>query len=313
MDPQPRQPAIGPGPVVPTRDPMLRCLRGGVYILTNNHWRNTAERIMTTQAASSDPPPRQPGKDGASTSQSVDPREIENFTRMANEWWDPTGKFRPLHKMNPIRVGYARDQICTHFGRDPVAPLPLKGLRILDIGCGGGLLSEPLARLGGTVVGVDAAVKNVGVAQIHAEESGLDIDYRHTTAEALAAAGERFDAIVSLEVIEHVADLDAFLDACCRLLNPEGVMILSTLNRTGRSFAMAIVGAEYILRWLPRGTHSWKKFVRPSELAASLRRAGARMTTVDGMTFNPLSDRWTVTRDLGVNYLAVAVPSGQAG
>ncbi len=227
---------------------------------------------------------------------------------MAAEWWDPAGKFRPLHKMNPIRVGYVRDALCTHFGRDPAGARPLDGLRILDIGCGGGLLSEPLARLGATVVGVDASERNIGVARAHAEEGDLDIDYRHTTAEALADAGETFDAVVSLEVVEHVADLDGFLAACCRLLTPGSVLVLSTLNRTGRSFAMAIVGAEYVLRWLPRGTHDWRKFRRPSELAASLRRAGARVTHLDGLTFNPLSDKWSVTRDLGVNYVAVAVP-----
>lgn len=283
-----------------TRDTALRCLRGGVYILTNRDRRNTADRIMTRQ----EHPPETNAAEGAS----VDPKEISNFTQMAAEWWDPAGKFRPLHKMTPIRVGYVRDTLCRHFGRDPQALSPLAGLRVLDIGCGGGLLSEPLARLGATVVAVDAAERNIGVARAHAEEGGLDIDYRHMTAEALVEANERFDAVVSLEVVEHVADLDAFLDACCRLLDPAGVLVLSTLNRTGRSFAMAIVGAEYIMRWLPRGTHNWRKFLRPSELAAALRRAGARMTAVDGMTFNPLSERWTVTRDLAVNYLAVAVP-----
>lgn len=240
---------------------------------------------------------------------SVDPKEIGNFARIAAEWWNPAGKFRPLHKMNPARVGYVRDRLCDHFERDTTEPQPLERLRLLDIGCGGGLLAEPLARLGATVVGVDAAARNIGVARLHAAESGLDIDYRHTTAEALVEADEHFDGVVGLEVVEHVADLDAFLVACCRLLDPKGVLVLSTLNRTARSFATAIVGAEYVLRWLPRGTHSWRKFPRPSELAAALRRAGARVTAVDGMTYNLLSDRWTVTRDLSVNYFTVAVPA----
>ena len=176
-------------------------------------------------------PPHSADAEAPAAGVSVDPKEIDNFTRMAAEWWDPAGKFRPLHKMNPLRVGYVRDSLCRHFGRDPLARQPLDGLRILDIGCGGGLLSEPIARLGATVVGVDAAARNIGVARAHAEDSGLDIDYRHTTAEALADAGERFDAVVSLEVVEHVADLDAFLTACCRLLDPKGVFLNGHLRR----------------------------------------------------------------------------------
>jgi 2-polyprenyl-6-hydroxyphenyl methylase/3-demethylubiquinone-9 3-methyltransferase len=255
---------------------------------------------MTRQENSAQP--------GAAQGASVDPREIANFARMAAEWWDPAGKFRPLHKMNPVRIGYVRDALCRHFGRDTAAPSPLADLRILDIGCGGGLLCEPLARLGAAIVGVDAAARNIGVARAHAAEMGLDIDYRHATAEALAEAGERFDAVVSLEVVEHVADVGAFLTACCRLVDPGGVLVLSTLNRTGRSFAIAIVGAEYVLRWLPRGTHDWKKFLRPSELVRGLAAGGVATIELTGVTLDPLSGDWRLApRDLAINYMALGL------
>lgn len=241
------------------------------------------------------------------TAASVDPAEIARFAAMAEEWWSPEGKFRPLHKFNPARLAFIRDSLCAHFGRDPLAPSPLRGLRLLDIGCGGGLVAEPMARLGATVVGIDASEKNVGIARVHAEQSGLDIDYRHAAAEDLVAAGERFDAVLALEVVEHVADLGSFFGACAALVKPEGALVVATLNRTPQSFLLAIVGAEYVLGWLPRGTHQWSKFVRPSELAAKLRPYGARITALRGMSYNPLKDEWRLSDDLSVNYFALAV------
>ncbi len=237
----------------------------------------------------------------------VDDAEIAKFAAMAEEWWDPDGKFKPLHKFNPVRIAYIRDRICSHFDRDPLAPEPLKGLSILDIGCGGGLLCEPLARLGAKVTGIDATERSVHVAAAHATQMGLDIDYRFTSVEALADESTRFDAVMNMEVVEHVADVDTFLTASANLVTPDGLMFLATLNRTAKSFAMAIVGAEYILRWLPRGTHDWKKFVKPSELAAALRPSGMTLTELTGVAFNPLKDEWKlVKRDLDVNYMAIA-------
>lgn len=241
---------------------------------------------------------------------SVDPDEIANFSAMADEWWDEGGKFKPLHKFNPIRIGFIRDQVIAHFNlglEEPVAQLkPLKGLRLLDIGCGGGLLCEPMARLGAEVVGADASEKNISIAAIHAEKSGLAIDYRATTAEELAAAGEKFDIILNMEVIEHVADVDAFMSACCSLLKPGGIMFVATLNRTAKSFALAIVGAEYVLRWLPRGTHNWQKFLKPSEVIRTIRSEGLTVTKMAGASYNPLEDRWRLSDDLSVNYLLCA-------
>lgn len=245
------------------------------------------------------------------TELSVDPAEIEKFAALATTWWDAEGPFRPLHRLNPVRLRFIRDRLAAQFGRDANADRPLEGLRIADIGCGGGLLAEPLTRLGATVTGIDATAKNIGVARAHAAESGLDIDYRVATAETLRDAGERFDAVLSMEVIEHVADIDAFLAAAAELVDRGGLMFLATLNRTLKSYALAIVGAEYILRWLPKGTHDWKRFVRPSELAASLRGAGMRIGDITGVVYNPLTDRWSLnTRDLDVNYMAVAEKPG---
>ncbi len=201
-----------------------------------------------------------------STQTTVDPGEIAKFEAMAAEWWDPDGKFKPLHMLNPTRLDYITRQIAAEFGRDLTAPRAFAGLRILDIGCGGGLLAEPMARLGADVVGADAAPRNIPVAQIHAQQSGLTIDYRHTTAEALAAAGEQFDVVLNMEVVEHVSDPLAYLTACQQLLKPDGLMICSTLNRNPKSFLMAIIGAEYVMRWLPKGTHEWSKFITPDEL-----------------------------------------------
>jgi len=238
----------------------------------------------------------------------VDEAETAKFAAMAEEWWDPDGKFRPLHKFNPVRLEFLRDRICQRFGRDAMGDRPLAGLGIADIGCGGGLLSEPLARLGATVTGIDAVEKNVRIAASHAETMGLSIDYRCDTVEEMAARGEAFDVVLNMEVVEHVADLGLFLAASCSLVKPGGMMVLATLNRTLKAFALAIVGAEYVLGWLPRGTHAWNKFVRPSELAAPLRRAGLEVTELAGMAYNPLRDRWAVApRDLDVNYMAVAV------
>lgn len=238
----------------------------------------------------------------------VDPAEVAKFEAMAEEWWDPDGKFKPLHMLNPCRLGYIVDQIAAEFGRDPAQPLPFKGLRILDIGCGGGLLAEPMARLGADVVGADAAPRNIPVAQVHAAQSGLDIDYRCITAEALAAAAEQFDVVLNMEVVEHVADPLGFLTACHDLLKPGGVMVCSTINRNAKSFAMAIIGAEWVMRWLPKGTHEWEKFITPDELFDLLRRAGLDPVDRKGFAFNPLGWSWSVSdRDLSVNYVTTSI------
>ncbi|KAG1715200.1 Ubiquinone biosynthesis O-methyltransferase [Nymphon striatum] len=217
----------------------------------------------------------------------VDPAEIEKFQAMAAEWWDPNGKFKPLHMLNPCRLDYITAQIAGEFDRDLTQPNPFQGLRILDIGCGGGLLCEPMARLGATIVGVDAAERNIPVAMAHAEQSGLTIDYRHTTAEAMAADGEQFDVVLNMEVVEHVADPLAYLTACQQLLKSGGLMICSTINRNPKSFAVAIVGAEYVMRWLPKGTHEWHKFITPDELFDLIRKADLDPVDRKGFVFNP--------------------------
>lgn len=242
------------------------------------------------------------------TQTTIDPAEVAKFEAMAAEWWDPNGKFKPLHQMNPCRLDYITSQIAAEFGRDLREERPFAGLRLLDIGCGGGLLSEPMARLGAEVVGADAAARNIPVAQIHAEQSGLAIDYRHTSAEDLAAAGEAFDVVLNMEVVEHVADPLAYLTACQRLLKPGGLMLCSTLNRNAKSFAMAIVGAEWVMRWLPKGTHDWNKFITPDELADLITRAGLTPVDRKGMVFNPVSWSWSLSaRDLSVNYVTASV------
>lgn len=239
---------------------------------------------------------------------SIDPAEVAKFEAMAAEWWDPAGKFRPLHMMNPVRLGYITRQIGSEFGRDLTQPRPFDGLRILDIGCGGGLLSEPMARLGATVVGADAAARNIPVARVHAEAQGLDIDYRHTTAEAMAASGESFDVVLAMEIVEHVADPASFVATCRDLLRPGGLLIASTINRNGKSFAMAIVGAEWVMRWLPKGTHDWSKFITPDELFGMFAQAGLDAVDKKGFVFNPISWQWSISdRDLSVNYVTAAI------
>jgi 2-polyprenyl-6-hydroxyphenyl methylase/3-demethylubiquinone-9 3-methyltransferase len=242
------------------------------------------------------------------TDSTVDEAETAKFAAMAEEWWDPDGKFAPLHKLNPVRLEFLRDRICDRFGRDGQGNRPLEGLALADVGCGGGLLSEPMARLGATVTGIDAGEKNIRIATAHAEAVGVEVEYRRDSVEAMAARGEAFDVVLNMEVVEHVADVGLFLEASAALVKPGGMMFLATLNRTLKAFGLAIVGAEYVLGWLPRGTHDWNKFVRPSELAAPLRHAGLEMTEITGVVYNPLKDKWSLApKDLDVNYMAVAV------
>ena len=238
----------------------------------------------------------------------VDDAEVAKFEAMAAEWWDPEGKFKPLHMLNPTRLDYITSQIAAEFGRDLKGEAPFAGLRILDIGCGGGLLSEPMARLGAEVVGADAAERNIPVAQVHAEQSGLEIDYRFTTAEAMAADGEQFDVVLNMEVVEHVADPLAYLTACQQLLKPGGLMVCSTLNRNPKSFLVAIVGAEHVMRWLPKGTHEWSKFITPDELFDLIGQAGLDPVDRKGFVFNPVLWSWSLSdRDLSVNYVTASV------
>jgi 2-polyprenyl-6-hydroxyphenyl methylase/3-demethylubiquinone-9 3-methyltransferase len=233
----------------------------------------------------------------------VDPAEIDQFARLGAQWWDERGPMATLHKFNPVRVGYIRDQAAAHFGRDAKKLGCLAGLRILDIGCGGGILSEPLARLGGEVIGADPSATNIEVARRHAAQSGVSVDYRATTAEALADAGERFDVVLAMEVVEHVADMPLFVRRCGEMVKGGGLMIAATLNRTLKSFALAIVGAEYVLRWLPRGTHRFDKFVTPAELEAAMTQAGLRLVDERGVVYSILSDTWQLSNDMDVNYM----------
>jgi 2-polyprenyl-6-hydroxyphenyl methylase/3-demethylubiquinone-9 3-methyltransferase len=246
----------------------------------------------------------------------IDRGEVERFAALAAEWWNPNGKFKPLHKFNPVRLAYIRDHVATRFGRDPRAARPFEGLRILDIGCGGGLLCEPMARLGASVVGVDPAASNIEVAKLHAAESGVTIDYRAATAEDLADAGEQFDVILNMEVVEHVsdmplyikrvADVDLFVARCAEMVKPGGVMFVATINRTLKALGLAIIGAEYILGWLPRGTHQYGKLVRPDELEKALSGAGMAIVDRSGVIYNPLADRWQPSKDIDVNYMVLA-------
>jgi 2-polyprenyl-6-hydroxyphenyl methylase / 3-demethylubiquinone-9 3-methyltransferase len=240
------------------------------------------------------------------TTSTVDDAEVARFSALAAEWWNPHGKMAPLHKFNPVRIGYIRDRAAKHFGRDAKRLDSLKGLRILDIGCGGGILSEPLARLGAEMVGVDPSEANIGTAQAHAEQNELTIDYRCTTAEELAEQREQFDLVLAMEVVEHVADVSLFIASCASLVKPGGLMIAATLNRTLKSFALAIVGAEYILRWLPVGTHRWDKFVTPNELELAMERSGLSFVHEQGVIYNLIADRWQLSSDMDVNYMMTA-------
>jgi len=241
-------------------------------------------------------------------SSTVDPAEVERFTRIADEWWDPAGKFAPLHQLNPVRIGYVRDRVAAHWQRNPLSGNPLDGLSLLDIGCGGGLLSEPMTRLGARVTGVDASARNIAVASLHAERQGLAVDYRQGTAEALADSVAQFDVVMALEIVEHVSDVDLFLRSCGQMVKPGGLMFLSTLNRTAKAWALAIAGAEYVLGWLPRGTHDWKKFLKPSEVARGLRAGGIETDDIVGVVYSPLSRQWSLNKgDLDVNYMLSGV------
>jgi 2-polyprenyl-6-hydroxyphenyl methylase / 3-demethylubiquinone-9 3-methyltransferase len=240
--------------------------------------------------------------------QTIDPAEVEKFSKIADEWWDPSGKFKPLHKFNPARLAYIRDALCAHFARDPRGKRPLEGLRLLDVGCGGGLVSEPMRRLGATVTAIDASERNVKTAAVHARSSNLDIDYRVATVEALAAAGETpYDIVLNLEVVEHVADPSFFLTTSAGLVAPSGMMIVASINRTLKAFALAKVGAEYVLGWLPRGTHDPAKFQKPEEIAAALSSAGMSVTAAAGVAFNPFLDQWRVVENTDVNFMITAV------
>jgi len=239
----------------------------------------------------------------------VDDAEVARFSAMAAEWWNPRGKMAPLHKFNPVRLAYIRDLACRHFDRDAKRLDCLQGLRILDIGCGGGILSEPLARLGANVVGADPSTANIEAAKVHAAQSRLAIDYRATTAEALADTGERFDLVLAMEVVEHVADVMLFVARCAEMVNPGAVMIAATINRTFKSFALAIVGAEYVLRWLPPGTHQWDKFVTPNELEIALEKGGLSVVDERGVIYNLIADRWQLSTDTDVNYMLTAKKS----
>jgi 2-polyprenyl-6-hydroxyphenyl methylase/3-demethylubiquinone-9 3-methyltransferase len=237
---------------------------------------------------------------------SVDPAEVAKFSAIAAEWWDPAGKFAPLHKFNPVRLEFIRGEAASHFGRPPRALRPFEGLSLLDIGCGGGLLAEPMTRLGFAVTGADASEKNIGTARAHAAQSGLEITYRATTAEALAAEGASFDVVLNMEVVEHVADVSAYLAACTSLVAPGGITFVATMNKTLKSLALAKIGAEYVLGWLPRGTHDWNRFIPPAELKESLEETGLSILKTQGVSFDPLVWDWKLSSDVDVNYMVVA-------
>jgi 2-polyprenyl-6-hydroxyphenyl methylase/3-demethylubiquinone-9 3-methyltransferase len=243
---------------------------------------------------------------GTADGPTVDPREVARFAALAADWWDPRGRMGMLHKLNPVRLQFIKDAVCRQFERDPKRLDSLKGLRLLDIGCGAGILSEPLARLAAEVVGADPAVANIEAARLHAAQAGLAIDYRPTTAEALADAGERFDVVLAMEVVEHVADMALFIERCAEMVKPRGLLIGATLNRTLKSFALAIVGAEYVLGWLPRGTHRWDKFVTPDEFEAALERRRLRVIEQTGVVYDLLADRLRISSDMDVNYMLAA-------
>ncbi len=235
----------------------------------------------------------------------LDPAEVEKFSKLAAEWWNPKGKMGVLHKFNPVRLAWIKEQVCARLGLDPMQREPFQGLRFLDIGCGGGLLCEPMARLGATVVGVDPSEKNIRTAQVHAYESGLRVDYREGKAEDLAEASEKFDVILNMEVIEHVGMPQFFVKSCCQMLKPGGLMFVATLNRTLKSFGLAIVGAEYVLGWLPKGTHEWEKFITPDELRGWLASNGVTVKAESGVSYHPIAGEWRRAKDMDVNYMVV--------
>jgi 2-polyprenyl-6-hydroxyphenyl methylase / 3-demethylubiquinone-9 3-methyltransferase len=247
-------------------------------------------------------PPAALSRAGPST---VDPAEIAKFSKLSEQWWDPKGKMAPLHKINPLRLTYIRDASCRKFERNVKSLSCLSGLRILDIGCGAGLLCEPLTRLGAQVIGVDPSASNIAAARLHADKSHLSIDYRCITVEEMDVR-ERFDIVLAMEVVEHVSNVGLFLGRCAAMLKPGGLMVVSTLNRNWKSFALAIVGAEYVLRWLPRGTHQWEKFVTPDELARHLHDLRLTITEQTGVVYSPFADRWGLSSDMDVNYMVVA-------
>ncbi len=235
----------------------------------------------------------------------IDENEVEKFSKIADEWWDANGKFKPLHKFNPIRLSFFKQEICKFFNRDEKLLMPLEGLKILDIGCGGGLVAEPISRLGAELVAIDASPKNINVAKIHAEKSGLKIDYQCITAEDLASQNQQFDVILALEIIEHVADVEKFIEACAKLLKPNGLLFVATLNRTAKSLLMAKFGVEYILRWLPIGTHDWRKFLKPSEIENIAKNRQIQLQKIQGFSYNLLKDQWSFSADLSINYCLI--------
>lgn len=244
--------------------------------------------------------------DSPALTSSIDPAEVAKFSALAAEWWDPSGKFAPLHKFNPVRLSFIRGQAAARFGRDPRALAPFEGLSLLDIGCGGGLLSEPMARMGFAVTGADASEKNIGTARAHAAQSGVAVTYRATTAEALAEDGYRFDVVLNMEVVEHVADVGAYLSACARLVKPGGITIVATLNKTLKSLALAKVAAEYVLGWMPPGTHDWNRFIPPEQLREKLEGSGLMILKTQGVSFDILTWDWRLSSDVDVNYMIVA-------
>lgn len=240
------------------------------------------------------------------TATTINDAEVKKFSDLAEQWWDPSGQFKPLHKFNPVRLAYIREQVLAHFKLDGTKRYPFKGLKILDIGCGGGLLCEPMTRLGATVTGADASERNISIAKIHATQSDLDITYLATTSENLAEIGEQYDIVLNMEVVEHVADVPLYLKSCAELVKPGGLMFVATINRTAKAYALAIVGAEYVLRWLPKGTHDFQKFLTPEEITSIITRHGMSIRDKCGVSFNPLHDQWRKSRDMSVNYMLLA-------
>ena len=237
---------------------------------------------------------------------SVDPAEMESFSRMAADWWDPSGPFKPLHIMNSARLSFIKETVCDHFGLDASQEQPLKGIRVLDIGCGGGLLCEPMVRLGAKVMGVDALERNLKTAKTHAEQVGVEVDYRHGTIEQLVEVGEKpFDVVLNMEVIEHVANPPDFMRDCGQMVKPGGIMLCSTINRTLKAFTFAILGAEYVLRWLPRGTHQYEKFIKPVQLKRWMTDADLDVSEQIGMSLNPFTQTWKLSEDMSINYVTV--------